>query len=562
MGVMGRGRRDKRNGLTGMRDHLHMSTSAIALEQRFMFDAAGVATAVDAATHDPTVDTLFDTTDHSVDQALLAAAAQAVESSASDDSNAPQGEPPASQGVEIAFIDTGVANWEVLRDNLRPGIETVLIDSTRDGVEQMAAYLQGRTGVDAIHIISHGQEARLLFGTSSLEMDSMSQYADSLATIGSALSSDGDILLYGCDIGRDAAGSTFLDALGKATGADVAASVDDTGTARQEADWELEQVSGSIETDIAVTDHGIAAFDSRLAALAASDLVVIGYNADGSGGTGPTDTVLIVALANIPSGSVIFFTDYGWTGTGFTTGTENIVKVTLTQQISFGTVFRIGETTDLGTYGTVTGSFTAGWLSISGDQIGIYQTSDDTENGTKTFIYGFSMDKDTNDDGSGWSSSLTDTASNLSSQLYTGLTEVTSAGGTGSGFGLLAATAEIDNAVYNRTVTTGGKSAILAAIHNPANWTTSDTARQTFDTTPFGGGAPTVTLSVNNATVAEAAGTSTVTATLSAAAAEDTVVTLTASGTATGSGTDYTLSSTTITITTGQTTGTATVTAV
>lgn len=52
MGVMGLGRRGKRGGLTGMRDHLHMSTSVIALEPRFMFDAAGVATAVDSAVPD------------------------------------------------------------------------------------------------------------------------------------------------------------------------------------------------------------------------------------------------------------------------------------------------------------------------------------------------------------------------------------------------------------------------------------------------------------------------------------------------------------------------------
>ncbi len=79
---------------------------------------------------------------------------------------------------------------------------------------------------------------------------------------------------------------------------------------------------------------------------------------------------------------------------------------------------------------------------------------------------------------------------------------------------------------------------------------------------PNGAGAPTVTLSVNNSTVAEAAGTSTITATLSATAASDTIVTLTATGTATGSGTDYTLSSNTITITAGNTTGTTTLTAV
>ena len=101
MGVMGRGRRDKRNGLTGMRDHLHMSTSAIALEPRFMFDAAGVATAVDSVTHDPTADALFDTADHTVDQALLDAVAQATESNRASDPVEPQGSATTPQRVEI-----------------------------------------------------------------------------------------------------------------------------------------------------------------------------------------------------------------------------------------------------------------------------------------------------------------------------------------------------------------------------------------------------------------------------------------------------------------------------
>jgi hypothetical protein len=77
-----------------------------------------------------------------------------------------------------------------------------------------------------------------------------------------------------------------------------------------------------------------------------------------------------------------------------------------------------------------------------------------------------------------------------------------------------------------------------------------------------GSPAPTVTLSVNNGNIAEAAGTATITATLSAIAASDTTVTLSTSGTAAGGGTDYTLSNSTITIAAGQTTGTATITAV
>ena len=75
--------------------------------------------------------------------------------------------------------------------------------------------------------------------------------------------------------------------------------------------------------------------------------------------------------------------------------------------------------------------------------------------------------------------------------------------------------------------------------------------------------AATVALSVNNATVAENAGTSTVTATLSAAASADTTVTIGRKSSSTATLTDdFTLSSTTITITAGNTTGTATLTAV
>ena len=73
---------------------------------------------------------------------------------------------------------------------------------------------------------------------------------------------------------------------------------------------------------------------------------------------------------------------------------------------------------------------------------------------------------------------------------------------------------------------------------------------------------PSVTLSVNNATIAEAAGSSTVTATLSNISSQQVTVTLAATGTAAGGGTDYTLASNTITIAAGQTTGNTTVTAV
>ncbi len=94
------------------------------------------------------------------------------------------------------------------------------------------------------------------------------------------------------------------------------------------------------------------------------------------------------------------------------------------------------------------------------------------------------------------------------------------------------------------------------------NFTLNGTVSNWVLVSSLGVTAPTVSLSVNPASIAEATGTATVTATLSAAAASATTVNLATSGTATGSGTDYNLSSSSITIAAGQTTGTATVTAV
>ena len=69
---------------------------------------------------------------------------------------------------------------------------------------------------------------------------------------------------------------------------------------------------------------------------------------------------------------------------------------------------------------------------------------------------------------------------------------------------------------------------------------------------------PTVTLAVNNATIAEAAGIATFTATLSAISGQAVTITLTYSGTATLTS-DYTRSNVQIVIPAGQLTGTITI---
>ncbi|WP_232456520.1 cadherin-like domain-containing protein, partial [Hydrogenophaga crassostreae] len=151
--------------------------------------------------------------------------------------------------VEIVFVDALVDD---AADGLQwhPG-EVYVLDANRDGVEQIAEVLNGRTGIDAVHIISHGSAGSLTLGSATLNSGSLSdRYASEMLVIASALSQDADLLLYGCDVAATEAGVSFVEALALATGADVAASNGDTGAASLGGDWVLEarNANGVIET--------------------------------------------------------------------------------------------------------------------------------------------------------------------------------------------------------------------------------------------------------------------------------------------------------------------------
>ena len=130
----------------------------------------------------------------------------------------------------MLFVDTGVADVDELVASIDPDIEVVMLDAGSDGVQQMADYLSGRSGIEAIHILSHGNQALLQLGSATLSLESMGgAHTDALEAIGLSLSEDADILIYGCDFGEGASGQMAALQLGLLTGADVAVSDDLTG---------------------------------------------------------------------------------------------------------------------------------------------------------------------------------------------------------------------------------------------------------------------------------------------------------------------------------------------
>ncbi|GAB3673562.1 hypothetical protein GCM10028792_09330 [Salinisphaera aquimarina] len=148
----------------------------------------------------------------------------------------------------IIFVDTGVDNYQSLVDQFDPSAEVVLIDRDSDGVEQIQRTLDGRTNIGAIHIISHGGEGEVTLGTATLNAESIrGEYADELQDIGASLSERADILIYGCNFTVGESGREAASLLARQTGADVAASSDDTGSVDLNGDWDLETHIGEIE---------------------------------------------------------------------------------------------------------------------------------------------------------------------------------------------------------------------------------------------------------------------------------------------------------------------------
>ncbi|THF63628.1 DUF4347 domain-containing protein [Pseudothauera nasutitermitis] len=216
----------------------------LALEQRFMFDGAAVAEAAQALAGDG------------------AATADVP----------PLLPPPLENGSgrerqEVVFVDTSVSDYRTLVAGIRAGVEIVMIDGGRSGLAQVAEWAQGRSGYDAIHILSHGSTAALYLGSdrlSTADLDGEAVQA-SLAQIGAALTESGDLLLYGCDIGAGEDGLEFLGRLAEATGADVVASEDATGAATLGGNWVLERQTGSIESLLALSASGVGAYGGLLA---------------------------------------------------------------------------------------------------------------------------------------------------------------------------------------------------------------------------------------------------------------------------------------------------------
>ncbi len=157
--------------------------------------------------------------------------------------------PPVSgaPGNEIAFVMGNLPDLQTLIGGIKPGVEIHILDPLGDGIAQMDSILNGRSGIDSIHVFSHGASGSLSLGTTTLNSNTLLDHQSQLAELGSHLTSTGDLLLYGCNVAQGADGHAFIESIARTTGADVSASTNLTGSSALGGDWVLDANAGSIE---------------------------------------------------------------------------------------------------------------------------------------------------------------------------------------------------------------------------------------------------------------------------------------------------------------------------
>ncbi|WP_339527301.1 Ig-like domain-containing protein [Pseudomonas sp. EL_65y_Pfl2_R96] len=261
------------------------SPMIMSLEPRMLFDGAVAATVADTAQADS----------HTTAEAIKAPTADQPVASKDTHGQAdatPTPTPVAVPGQSVVFVDSRVKDANSLLQGVAPGTQVVQLDASKDGLQQIADYLDHHQGISSVQIIAHGNAGDLWLGNSYLSADNVAARSAVLAEIGKDMNVGGDILIYGCYTAEGERGLSFVDSLAQLTGRDIAASSNRTGVG---GDWNLEIATGNIESANVLSTTAMSDYQWGLATWTATN------NANTGVGS------LRAAIASAQNGDIVTF---------------------------------------------------------------------------------------------------------------------------------------------------------------------------------------------------------------------------------------------------------------
>ena len=86
--------------------------------------------------------------------------------------------------TELYVFESNLPDLRTLLAAVPADGDVLMLDSAQDGVLLLADALKAYSGLDALHLFSHGSVGSLSLGTGTLSLSTVPDYGDALATIG------------------------------------------------------------------------------------------------------------------------------------------------------------------------------------------------------------------------------------------------------------------------------------------------------------------------------------------------------------------------------------------
>lgn len=123
--------------------------------------------------------------------------------------------------TSLVFVDSTISDQQIVNQIINqiipPEADMIVLDASRDGIEQMTEVLADRSGIQSLCIVSQGSVSSLKLGSGYLTMFNLDCYGWQLQGWGEAFASDASIVLCGCAAGEQ--DKLFLQRLSLLTGA-------------------------------------------------------------------------------------------------------------------------------------------------------------------------------------------------------------------------------------------------------------------------------------------------------------------------------------------------------
>ncbi|MEM9538860.1 MAG: CHAT domain-containing protein [Cyanobacteria bacterium P01_E01_bin.42] len=206
------------------------------------------------------------------------------------------------ESLDYTFIDERADNPDELLYGGEVGTVSRLVLRGEDGIAKISEALDfASEPIETLTIVAEGNSGELWLGKDLITSENIQQYRTQLESWGESLSPTADILLYSCFTALGEVGESLVGQIAEATGADVAASVDATGSANYQGNWTLEYSTGNIESVVPFVDETLANWNGKLATVT----IAAG---DGAGS-------LKYAIENATIGDTIAFDPVAFAGT-------------------------------------------------------------------------------------------------------------------------------------------------------------------------------------------------------------------------------------------------------